>query len=83
MDVILAHDRTGEVLHPDAGQRVATDLVVLVRALRIVGDVQADVLAVADVAVPDQRIGVDAADADRRADCAGSDEKMRKRLTHI
>lgn len=53
MDVIFAHYRTGEVLHPNARQRIATDLVVLVRALRIVRHVQTDILAVADVAVPD------------------------------
>lgn len=65
--VVAAHDRVGEVLHPDAGERVARDLVVLVGALRVVRYVKPYVLAVADVAVLDHGVRARAADTHRRA----------------
>lgn len=67
--VVAAHDGVGEVLDPDAGERVARDLVVLVGALRVVRHVQPHVLAVADVAVLDHGVGARAAHAHRRAHC--------------
>lgn len=54
--VVLAHDWTSIVLHPDAGQRISTDLVVLVRTLCVIRYVQTNVLAITDVAVLDQWI---------------------------
>lgn len=51
MYMIFPHYRTGEILHPNAGQCIATDLVVFVCALCIIGNVQADILAVANIAV--------------------------------
>ena len=34
VDVVAPHDRVGVVLHPDAGQGVPTDLIVLVDSLK-------------------------------------------------
>lgn len=57
MNVVTPHDWIGIVLDPNPRQSVSADLVVLVRALGIVGNVQANVLAVAYVAMADYRIG--------------------------
>lgn len=70
MYVVAAHDRVGEVLDPDAGERVARDLIVLVGALRVVRDVQPHVLAVADVAVFDHGVCARAAHTHSCAHCA-------------
>lgn len=75
VDVVLAHDWTSIVFHPDAGKRVPADLIVLVRALGVIGHVQAHVLAVADVAVLDQRVRTDAAHANGRSDCEKGEGK--------
>lgn len=55
--MVAAHDRIREVLHPYTGERITGDLVVLVGSLSVVCDVEAHVLAVADVAVLDHRVG--------------------------
>ena len=39
VDVIAPHHRIGVVLHPDAGQSVPANFVVLVKTLSIAGDV--------------------------------------------
>lgn len=57
MNVVTPHDWIGIVLDPNPRQSISADLVVLVRALGIVGNVQANVLAVAYVAMADYRIG--------------------------
>lgn len=61
--VVAAHHRVGVVFHPNAGQRVSTDFVVLERPLRVIGDVDADVLAIADVAMVYPGIGAGSANA--------------------
>ena len=52
VDMIPTHHRIGMILHPDSGQQVPTDLIVLVHSLGVVGDVEADILTVGDVTVP-------------------------------
>lgn len=68
MDMILPHDWRGEVLHPDAGQRVPANLIVLVGALRVVRDVEPDVLAIADITEFYVRIGTGTVDTDSCTD---------------
>lgn len=67
--MVATHYRVGKVLDPYAGECVARYLVVLVGALRVVRHVEADVLAVADVAVLDHGVGARAAYAHRCAHC--------------
>lgn len=55
MNVVPAHDRIGVVLHPNTGERIATDFVIEVCALRVVCYDETDVLAVANDAVPNCR----------------------------
>lgn len=55
--------------HPYPGESIATYLIVLVCALSIVGDVQANILAVADVAEFDVGIRVDSIHANSSANC--------------
>lgn len=53
MDMISSHNWIGVILYPDARQSVATDFVVLIETLSVVGDVKANVLAVGYVATAD------------------------------
>lgn len=69
MYVVAAHDGVGEILDPDAGERVARDLVVLVGALGVVRDVEPHVLAVADVAVLDDGVRARPAHTHGRTHC--------------
>lgn len=68
MDVIFPHDWRGKVLHPDAGQSVSANLIVLVGALRVVRDVEPNVFAIADITEFYVRIGTRTVDTDRRSD---------------
>lgn len=69
MYVVTAHNRVRKVLDPDASESVARYLVVLVRALSVVRDVETDVLAVTNVAVFDDWVGASATYADCSAHC--------------
>lgn len=64
MNVVLPHDWRGKILHPDAGQSVPANLIVLVGALRVVRDVEPDVLAIADITEFYVRIGTGTVDTD-------------------
>lgn len=67
MNVIPPHDRVRIVLHPYARQGVPRDLIVLVRALRVIGNVQTNVFTIRYVTVLHQWIGTDARNAHRCA----------------
>ena len=69
MNVIAAHDRIRMILHPDSGKCVSTNLVILVGSLRVVGDVQANVLAVGYIAASDGRFRARATNTHGRSDC--------------
>lgn len=55
--------------HPYTSQSIAAYLIVLISALSIVGDVQANILTVADVAEFDVGIRVDSIHANSSANC--------------
>lgn len=63
MNVILAHYRRRKVLHPNAGQSVPANLIVLVGALGVIGDVKSNVLTIADITEFNIWIGTDAVHA--------------------
>jgi hypothetical protein len=74
MDVILTHYRRRKVLHPNTGQSVPANLIVLVGALGIIGDVKSNVLTIADNTEFYIWIGTDAVYADGSSDCGGKFE---------
>lgn len=72
MDMIFPHDWRRKVFHPDAGQRVPANLIVLVGALRVVRDVESDILAIADITEFYVRIGTRTVDTYSCTDWKGS-----------
>lgn len=64
MNVILPHDWRGKVFHPDASQSIPANLIVLVRALRVVRYVESDIFAIADITEFYVRIGTGTVDTD-------------------
>lgn len=68
VNMIPPHYWVRVIFHPDAGQRVPRDLVVLISALSIISHIQTHVLAVRYVAVLHHRVSSHAGDAYRRTD---------------
>lgn len=69
VDVIPPHDRIGVVLHPNAGERVPADLVILVRSLGVIRHVQSDVLTIRYITMSDYRICADATNTNSGTNC--------------
>lgn len=69
VDVIPAHDRIGVVLHPDAGEGVPADLVILVRTLGVIRHVKSDVLAIRYITMSDYRIRADTTHTNSGTNC--------------
>lgn len=53
MNMIPSHDGVGVILHPDARESVAADLVIFVQTLSVISDIKPDVLAVGNIASAD------------------------------
>lgn len=60
MNVVLAHYWGRKVLHPNSSQRIPANLIVLVSALGVVGDVKSNVLTITDITEFYIWIGTDA-----------------------
>lgn len=69
MDVIPAHDRISVVFHPNTSESIPTDLVILVRSLRVIRHVQSNILAIRYITMSDYRIRADATHTNSSTNC--------------
>jgi len=63
MNMVPPHDGIGVIFNPNAGQCISADLIILIISLCKISDVQANIFAVADVAMFNKGIGPGAAHA--------------------
>lgn len=69
MDMILSHDWTGKVFHPNTGQCVPTDLIVFVCSLSIIGDIEANIFTITNIAMPNHWVRAHSTDTNSGTDC--------------
>lgn len=69
MNVIFSHDGAREILYPNPSQSVATDFVVFVCPLRVVGDIETHIFAIANIAMANHWISTNATHTNSCANC--------------
>lgn len=79
VDMILAHNRTGEILHPYTGQSISTDFIVFICTMCVVCHIQADIFAVANITVSNNWNSTNATDTNSCANWKRKQKEQKKK----